>query len=276
MSLRALLSAHGGYRHRRDLLESGWSPDRLRRAARAEGIALLRRSWLVLPEAPAEVHAAARLGGRITCRSALEQHGLWCPPGPADGIHIALAPNARAVEPGVRAHWASPVVAVAPRTLLDPIENVLACIAVCADGEAAFAVWESALARTRISADAMARTKWGSVAARALAAEAGVRSDSGVESRFAYRCRRAGIPFRQQVWLAGRPVDALIGRRLVVQLDGFAFHSDARQRRADIAHDRALRLLGFTVFRFDYVEVMHDWDHVESSLRSAMAQGLHL
>lgn len=41
-----------------------------------------------------------------------------------------------------------------------------------------------------------------------------------------------------------QPVDGLIGDRLVIQIDSFAHHSDATQRRKDIRHDRLLRSLG--------------------------------
>jgi very-short-patch-repair endonuclease len=34
--------------------------------------------------------------------------------------------------------------------------------------------------------------------------------------------------------------------------------------------------LGYTVLRFDYYQVMYDWDLVESTIVAAMAQGLHL
>ncbi len=81
---------------------------------------------------------------------------------------------------------------------------------------------------------------------------------------------------RFQQFVAGHPVDALIGERLVVQLDGFAFHSTSADRTRDVAHDRELIARGFTVLRFTYAEVLHRWDSVERAISRAIAQGAHL
>ena len=88
--------------------------------------------------------------------------------------------------------------------------------------------------------------------------------------------RRWGLRIRQQVYLAGRPVDVLIGDRLVLQIDGYEHHSSSAQRSADIAHDAELRLRGYTVVRVSYRQVVHEWHAVERMLRRAVAAGLHL
>ena len=62
----------------------------------------------------------------------------------------------------------------------------------------------------------------------------------------------------------------------MLQTDGFSFHSTAEQRRMDIAHDRRLALLGYTVLRYDYRQILFDWPRVEAEILHAMAQGLHL
>ena len=85
-----------------------------------------------------------------------------------------------------------------------------------------------------------------------------------------------GVPIRQQVVLAGRPVDVLIGERLVVQLDGFAYHSTPADRERDVAHDRELLALGYSILRFTYSEVVYNWPKVERDVARAIAQGQHL
>jgi len=90
------------------------------------------------------------------------------------------------------------------------------------------------------------------------------------------RLRPHGLPVRQQVVIAGRPVDILIGKRLVIQTDGWEFHSSSAQRSADIAHDAELRLRGYTVLRFSYAQVVHGWPEVERTILRAVAAGLHL
>ena len=80
---------------------------------------------------------------------------------------------------------------------------------------------------------------------------------------------------RQQVKLAGRFVDIVVGDRLVLQIDGYEFHTSA-QRSSDIAHDAELRLRGYTVLRLSYAQIVHDWDAVAAVIRRAIAAGLHL
>ncbi len=132
-------------------------------------------------------------------------------------------------------------------------------------------MWESATNQRLVTPAQLRRIRWRSRVAQRLARSVTHLSDSGIESMFVWRCRRAGIRTVQQVWLEGRPVDALIGARLVVQLDGWAYHSDPAQRRADIRHDRALVACGYTVLRFDYRDVVHDWPRVLGELRRAIA-----
>ncbi|WP_162621800.1 endonuclease domain-containing protein [Microbacterium suaedae] len=277
MTLSRLLRAHGGWYHRGALLDEGWTPRRLLEARRDEGIDLLRRTWLVLPNAPEDVREAARIGGVVTSVSALDRYRLWVPPEMAKDsiLHIAVRPDAH-VRPGhnTLCYRARPIVGRSPRDLIDRIENVLAGVAARLPAAQAFAVWESAVKRELMTPEEVLTLPWRSSAAKALAAEISALSDSGVESTFVRNCRRAGIPVVQQVRIAGKPVDALIGRRLVVQLDGFAFHSDAAQRRRDIAHDRQLVAMGYTVLRYSYQDVMYQWPRIERELRAAMARGM--
>ncbi|WP_345803083.1 DUF559 domain-containing protein [Microbacterium sp. AZCO] len=153
--------------------------------------------------------------------------------------------------------------------------NVLAHIAECLERADALAVWESAARKGVVGAETLARVQWRSVRCRELARATSLLSDSGLETHAAHGFRALGLPFRRQVWIAGQPVDILVGDRLVVQLDG-AHHLEKKQRRRDIRHDATLRLMGYTVLRFDYQQVLFDWAHVESTLTMAVAQGLHL
>ncbi len=93
----------------------------------------------------------------------------------------------------------------------------------------------------------MDRIEWRSARASRIAAVADVLSDSGLETHFVILMRSIGVVVVQQVWVDGHPLDALIGDRLVVQLDGFAHHSSTQDRRRDIEADARLRLRGYTV-----------------------------
>lgn len=88
--------------------------------------------------------------------------------------------------------------------------------------------------------------------------------------------REIGVEVRQQVWVDGHPLDAMVGERLGIQIDGFAYHSAARDRRRDIRADARLVLRGYTILRFDVHQVMYDARYVERTVLTAMAQGLHM
>lgn len=273
MSIRARLHPLG-YIHRADLVDDGWSSERIRRVIRDERLLLLRRQWVVDPDADAGIRTAAALGGRLTCVSAAAVRQVWHPD-QISGLHLSLPPHASAGVDGLRAHRSRAVVPSHPRSLIEPIENVLAAIALCQPLDHARAAWESAVHRGLATPEHLAAVRWHGTRARALAADVGDLSDSGVETIGVARLRRAGVPVRQQVHLAGHDVDGLVGTYLVVQFDGLSFHQ-AAERRRDLAHDRALRLLGCTVFRFDYRETLHVAERMERDVLAAMAQGLHL
>ena len=65
------------------------------------------------------------------------------------------------------------------------------------------------------------------------------------------------------------------GARLVVQLDGFAHHQGADRRR-DLRADARLVLLGYTVLRFDLVQLLFHPDEVVATIATALAQQRHL
>lgn len=274
VTIEQLLNSHG-YIHRHDLVDRGWSVRRIRAAVEAERLFVRRRQWIVHPRAHASVHVAAAAGGHLTCASALKPLGLWRPVGADERVHLALASHSSSATSGLRVHRAAPVVVRSPRELLDRVENVLAAAARCFSFEDALAIWESTVHTGLASLEHLARVQWRDAASRRLAAAAGAASDSGLETMFVWRLHRAGIAVRQQVRLLGRPVDALIGDRLVVQIDGYAHHSDAAQRRADIAHDRALHERGYTVLRYAYADVVHAWPRVEAEILRAIAQRRH-
>ncbi len=267
--------APAGYIHRHDLLEAGWRPDRLRAAVVAEGLLVRRRHWILDPAAAPALHLAATHGARVACVTAGRLRGAWIlqeHPEP----HLRMGPHQSGACPGAVVHRTLDLLPASPRSLVEPVVNMLAQVAACLPMDDAAIVWESALQSGLIDPIDLERIPWRGERARALAAQTTADSDSGLETRFVRGMRRAGIHVRQQVWLLGRPVDGLIGERLVIQIDGYAFHRDARQRREDIAHDRALRLAGYTVLRFDYHQIVQQWPHVLREVQRAMALRLHL
>lgn len=234
---------------------------------------VVRRQWILDHDAPAELVLAATQGARVTCVSASAFLGLWTPEG-TSRIHLSIPAHSSSRHEAVRWHRSTTIVP-SGRTLVEPVENVLDHVARCLPHEQARAVWESAIIAGHSTPARLRATRWRSRAAQRLSTTFSAASGSGIETLAVTRLARAGIHVQQQVWLLGHEVDGLIGDGLVVQFDGFAFHSSAADRSRDIAHDRALQLAGYTVLRFDYRDVTRRWSVVENAIRAAMAQGRH-
>jgi very-short-patch-repair endonuclease len=275
MELGSWLAQHDGIAPSAEALRAGFTRYAIRQSVAAGVCGRIRRDWLALPAAPVDLCAAAALGGRVACLSVARRLELWHLP---DGLaHVSVPGNAAVPESGeVRMHWSFGPVPVARFALVEPVENALVHIAECQPLENALVVWDSALNKKLVTPASLARLPLRSKAARAVRAVASGLADSGLETLPVARLAVSGIRVRQQVVIDGHRVDGLIGERLVLQTDGFSFHSSAEQRRADIAHDRRLALLGYTVLRYDYRQILFDWPAVETEILRAMAQGLHL
>jgi very-short-patch-repair endonuclease len=104
----------------------------------------------------------------------------------------------------------------------------------------------------------------------ALAAQLpGVEARFELERRFLDLCRDADLPRPQlNVVVAGYEVDAYWpDRRLIVELDGWAFHRTRAAFEQDRVRDAALQLAGCRVLRFTDRRLSRD---AESTLRRAL------
>jgi len=264
----------GGIAHTHDALRMGYSTYAIRSAVTAGNVVRVRRSWLATDRAPKLLRDAAEAGGRLACVTAAVHHGLWTLD---DGRpHLSVPGHAGHARPGqALVHWSVGPVEAHRYELVEPVVNALWQIADCRPFEEAFATWESAIRSSRVALESLERIPTRSTMARRILGACSQLSDSGIESIPVARLRRIGIAVRQQIVIDGHSVDVLIGDRLVLQVDGYEFHRSPAQRRADIAHDRRLRLMGYTVLRVDYQQVLFGWETVEAEIRTALAQGLH-
>lgn len=267
------IAQQGGVVHSSVARAAGFTMYGMRSAVERGAVSRVRRSWLALPECDRALVLAARVGGRVSCLSQAKRAGLWVPA--TEHVHVAVpGSSSHLVSEGLTLHWSRGPAPVSASTVVDPIHNVLYHVARCVDPADALAVWESAIRQKLVVPEVLKRVQWRSESARRIADVASHLSDSGVETRFLVLMRSIGLSVRQQVWLDGHPVDALIGEKLVAQLDGFAHHR-AGDRRRDLRADARLHLQGFTVLRFDYQQVLFDPDYVVSTVSTAVAQGLH-
>lgn len=238
----------------------------------------VRRDWFATPECRAQLVQAVRVGGALACLSAAELLGLWALD---DGcLHVRVEPTSGRLQlprGGVKVHWATTAAPAPLRRAIDTIDDVLVHVARCQPVEFAAAVYDSALRKGLVSVAELARLAQrfgGRVAAVARVADG--RADSGIETIPRVRLRALGITMVPQVRIDGHRVDGLIGRRLVIQCDGFGPHSTREQRDKDLREDVRLVRLGYHVLRFSYHQLVHEWEWVLSEILSAIAQGKHL
>jgi very-short-patch-repair endonuclease len=273
----------GGVVRQSTLSAQGFSKYAVAEAVADGQILRVRRSWLAVPDADPYLFAAARAGVVLTCVTHARRLGLWVlesdqphvgAPGHSGGVRIETREDLDTGEsvPKAVVHWSRPLIARAPGTLVDPIENVLELIAQCQPFEAALAVWESALRQQRIDPLAIARLPL-SASARAVLERASPFSDSGLETLVVPRLGWMKLRMVPQAWVCGHRVDFLIGDRLVLQIDGA--HHVGFQREQDIRHDAQLMLRGFHVIRVGYRQIVEDWPSVQDLILRAVAQGLH-
>lgn len=95
---------------------------------------------------------------------------------------------------------------------------------------------------------------------------------SPLEVDFLALCRRAGLPSPQvNVFVEGHLVDFLwLSARLVVETDGYAFHSDRGAFERDRRRDLDLAAAGYEVSRLTYQMVRHEPDRCIDVVRSAL------
>ena len=233
----------------------------------------VRRMWVALPGTNELILHAARIGVLITCVTQAARLGLWVLS--ASCTHVAARPHAARIDvnDGTRVHWMRPLVPRHPDALVDPIENVLAIVAMCQPFETALAIWESALSKQLVDAQTLAGLDLPEKARRILVV-ATPFADSGLETFVRVRLRWLSLRVVAQAWIAGHRVDFLLGERLVLQIDG-GTHVGA-QRTSDIRHDAKLMMMGYHVIRVSYEQVIHDWPAVQDLIMRAVAQGKHL
>jgi len=120
---------------------------------------------------------------------------------------------------------------------------------------------DSALARRLVTAEQIAARVRGPHRVRALVAlrHADGASQSPTETLARLALVHAGLKVAAGVKVPGVGwVDLLVEGRIVVELDGFAYHSGRAEYREDRRRDRELVRQGYLVLRFTFEDVMRD------------------
>ena len=105
----------------------------------------------------------------------------------------------------------------------------------------------------------------------ALLLQADGRSRSPIETVARLALVAAGFTVEPGCHLSGvGEVDLLVEGRVVVELDGFAYHSGRREYREDRRRDREIVAQGLTVLRFTFEDVIRDPETVVRAVRRAL------
>lgn len=219
--------------------------------------------WLAASGAEPAVVAARRFGGSITCVSAAQLYGLPTLT-EARVPHVAVLRTRgvrRCREPAVlhrESVWSSPSRFGLP--LAPPVE-VVARVLRCLPVTDAVVVTDSALQQRLVSASDVDRLLVGpgSPAARAALDRCDGKSRSAIETLARLALQDAGLCVEPGVVIDGvGEVDLLVEGVVVVECDGFAYHSGRSEYREDRRRDRTLVARGFTVLRFTWEDIVND------------------
>lgn len=287
-TVHADVHRRGGVAATFELLRDGHTSHQLTRAVRRGEVQRIRQGHYGCPELTAPEAESIRVGGRLTGLAAATHYGLWAPRHPR--VEVLVPPHARALrtrddatrrrsdhpDPSLHVSWADHG-ASGTRSVVAPAE----CVRHIVRFESpivAFAVAESALAAGRLS-----RREWSQLltsltrAQQRLLASASRLSESGGESMLKFHLRRARIPFRQQVPIdpIGR-VDFLLGNRLVIEVDGAAFHSAPDDFERDRRRDAHLSCAGYRTLRFSYQQIDRQPELVLAAIEAALARRDHV
>lgn len=252
----------------------GVSPRDLQHAITTGTLIRPRRGCYAIVTLQPEARTALAHGGVLCCASALRLHNVWLLDS-EEAVHVWLGPNARAHRhPNCtcRAHRDRGRASGWQVSLTHALVQVLGCLG----EESFFAALESALRKRLLTRSELVELRHALPAVHRWLVDFARRdADSGLESLIRLRLHRLGIAVVTQVKIAGVGiVDFVIGDRLIIEADGDT-HSGENNRHRDLMRDARAAALGFVALRFDYAQIIHDWETVEAAILGAIANDLH-
>jgi very-short-patch-repair endonuclease len=258
-----------------ELRARGFGYPWVRTALHWGAITRVRRGVYARPWACRDLLLATAHGGTLACVSAARHLGLWVLDD-ATEVHVWLPSRHCYKHDGCECieHWDDGRSGVG--TMAPPVRQILRQILHCRGVEEFFVVLESALRQRRAdAADLRWLRRHTNAAARDAIDLARQDADSGLESLLRWRLRDLGLSVRTQVSVFGvGRVDAVIGERLLIEVDGRDNHDGVRMRHKDLVRDANAASWGYTTLRFDYSLVVHDWELVEAAILGALGRRL--
>jgi very-short-patch-repair endonuclease len=281
-----VLAELGGVATRAQLLARGYDPYGLTRAVRAGVVLRLRRSRYALITTDTPTRVAISMGGLLGGVSAARSYGWWA--GTDQRIHVSWPAHGNVAKPGrvlfeprpdIVHHWrilrASDERASLSR---ESPEETLAQVLLSSDRDTAIACADSAIHLGTLR-EPEVRSVLRSMPARVAEWEPLVdgRADSGLESIVRLWLREQRVPFRIHAAVRGvGEVDFLVGRSLIIETDGGAFHDGPAEADRDGRRDTEAGSRGYVTARLRYRMIMGDPARWQRRILEHVARGDHL
>lgn len=263
-----------------ELRSRGITPRELTAAVRSRRLIRVRRGHYAMPGIDPLLLHAVRIGGRLTCVSALRRLGIWVVDEPF--AHVSLARNASRLRSprdrflplteegrdGCTLHWGPTSDDGAGWVV--PVVDALRHALRCQPPQRAIASIDSALYVGAVHPADLDQVFAGLPrAVRRYQARVNGQSMSGIETIVRLIIEDAGLACDIQVPFAGvGTVDLVVENCVVIETDGRAYHRGEQQR--DYRRDAALAARGYIVLRFDYSQVLTQPGEVLAAVLGAL------
>lgn len=267
-AIEAVCQIHYGVISTGALAANGFGRSKVAAAERSGLLQRAGRGYYRLEGAPAELVAAASLGTSLTCVSAADVQGWWVLNRP-DGLHLRADKSVHG--PGIHLHRGR---RSAARLVCSPSAVVLDAFR-CLQPLEALVIAESAVACNAVSkavlVSAFGRPQDWRV--RALLEGISRKTASPLEVCARYHLCSAGFSVRSEVMVDGvGRVDFLVGERLIVELDGYEFHSGRTEYRNDRARWNRATALGFITLRITAEMILRNPEEFIRLVRAALSR----
>ncbi|WP_405473378.1 endonuclease domain-containing protein [Paenarthrobacter ilicis] len=246
----------------------GYGPAELRKL---DGAYQPRHGIWALPSADKEYLSALVHNGYLTCASAAVRYGLWLKDQPTR-LHLATRHNRGGgfIRHGGLRLGSEGLLPVA--SLEDTVIHALTCLS---DVDA-IAMAESAMKKCGVARDVLeselTANYFGNARRRLRMADGLSESVPEISARILFEAE--GLSFKRQVRIPGvGRVDTLVDDWLIVEVNGYKFHSSRAAWRKDMGRLNAAQALGFQTLAFAPEEIWNSPDEVMAQIRRLLARG---
>ncbi len=244
----------------------------LQQLVRTGQLRRVRRGWFAAPNANPTVVSAVAAGGVLSCVSALAHYGVWVPP--QDRVHVRARDAATRGDRSFCRQHGGPV---AEDGAVDDIPTALRHAVRCLDDEGIVVVCDSLRNLKLMTPTGLTATLRRAPARIHNLLERCDEAESGTETMVRLRLRSKGIEVTPQVRIDGiGRADLLVGRRLILEVDGRMYHDSAVRFEADRQRDRNAVERGYVVIRLTYRQVLYDWPAAEAAILEVVRRRDHI